>query len=124
MVTGTRAALPRTMLDQTLPYSPVHVEVQENGKTCRELDAQKHGRLGIGHCAASDRTVFGPVWGENMAYIPTLASIFASHMSLIVQPALRITNEPTPNRARFVSQAETGAPVNRDARVMDQVHGI
>lgn len=52
--------------------------------------------------------------------MPTLESKSLSHMSLMVQPALRIKNEPRPNKAKvFRSGSCPAAP----ERLMLQVHG-
>lgn len=122
-MTGISAALPRMIL-RKFSNVPVRVQVHKHRKTSGQLKAEEHGRLRVRNGARGDRAALGAFWCQlGSLYVPTFASILASHMSLIVHPAPRMIHEPAPNSARFVSQTETGAPVKCDASVIDQVHG-
>lgn len=122
-MTGISAALPRMIL-RKLSNVPVCVQVHKYRETSGQLKTEEHGRLRVRNRARGDRTALGAVWCQlGSLYVPTFASILASHMSLIVHPAPRMIHDPAPNSARFVSQTETGAPVKCDASVIDQVQG-
>ena len=51
---------------------------------------------------------------------PTPLSRFRSHISLIVHPAPRMTNAPTPKRLRYIRGVVIGRPSAYEAIVIDQ----
>ena len=129
-VTNDNDDAPRSMLVQreeagrvrgsAAADAPVRIQLREHAEPRGQLPSQKHERLLLGDVPPRERPILRAGcahWEvstsdeklENMRRAPTALSRFLSHMSLIVQPAPRMTSAPRPNRLMYVSGAVYGS---------------
>lgn len=122
-------------------HAPVRIQLRQDGQAGRQLETKEGRGLRRCHGPCRQRSRLGALYegnndradgvsssstrnclreNERPLNAPTARSKSLSHMSLIVQPAPRMTKAPTPKRPMYQSGVESGRPLTVEARMMDQ----